>query len=94
MGLDNPTKALYGLDNDEKQTVKLSLTNGKGNPSRVLVNEPGLYGLILRSNKPEAKAFKRWVTYEVLPFSFTERLYNTVTKFSVVRYSLVWIKKF
>ncbi len=32
-----------------------------------VVNEAGLYSLILRSRKPEAKAFKRWVTREVLP---------------------------
>jgi prophage antirepressor-like protein len=32
-----------------------------------VINEPGLYTLILRSNKPEAKAFKKWVTTEVLP---------------------------
>ena len=32
-----------------------------------IINEPGLYSVILRSNKPEAKAFKRWITHEVLP---------------------------
>lgn len=32
-----------------------------------IINEPGLYNLILRSTKPEAKEFKRWVTHEVLP---------------------------
>ena len=31
------------------------------------INEPGLYSLILRSRKPEAKAFKRWITHEVIP---------------------------
>lgn len=32
-----------------------------------VVNEPGLYSLVLRSRKPEAKAFKRWITHEVIP---------------------------
>ena len=32
-----------------------------------IINEPGLYAVILRSDKPEAKAFKRWVTHDVLP---------------------------
>ncbi len=38
--------------------------NGK---NTIYVNESGLYSLILRSNKPEAKQFKRWVTFTVLP---------------------------
>ena len=33
----------------------------------VIVSEPGLYSLIVRSRKPEAKAFKRWITHEVIP---------------------------
>jgi prophage antirepressor-like protein len=32
-----------------------------------IINEPGLYSLILRSRKPQAKAFKRWITHEVIP---------------------------
>ena len=38
-----------------------------GNQEMTIVSEAGLYSLILRSRKPEAKAFKRWVTHEVLP---------------------------
>lgn len=61
--LGNTTKALYGLDDDEKFT----LTNSEGNPRAGIplelniISEPGLYSLILRSRKPEAKAFKRWI---------------------------------
>src|SRR5690606_1081746 len=40
--------------------------SGRTLPTNV-INEPGLYSLILRSRKPEAKAFKRWITHEVLP---------------------------
>lgn len=51
------------LDNDETMSAKLAGMNMKS----TLINESGLYNAILGSNKPEAKAFKRWVTHEVLP---------------------------
>ena len=69
LGLENISEALRGLDEDEK----ITLSNPDGNPRAGIphqmnvVSEPGLYSLILRSRKPEAKAFKRWVTHEVLP---------------------------
>ena len=54
------------LDDDEKNTLRL--TQGiPGNPNVTVVNEPGLYTLVLGSRKPEAKAFKRWITHEVIP---------------------------
>lgn len=40
---------------------------GRGGRPLSLISEPGLYSLILRSRKPEAKAFKRWITHEVIP---------------------------
>jgi prophage antirepressor-like protein len=62
-------------DEDKKQYKHLVVRSqgGKNTPlggttsNAVFVNESGLYSLILRSNKPEAKVFKRWVTSEVLP---------------------------
>ena len=59
--------SLRYLDDDEKSY--LSREQVGMNPGRdiSLVNEPGLYSLIFKSRKPEAKAFKRWVTHEVLP---------------------------
>ena len=63
IGLSNTTEALRNLDNDEKSTLRIS----EGGPERNIINEPGLYSLVIRSNKPEAKMFKRWVTHEVLP---------------------------
>lgn len=68
--ISNPTMALDRLDPDEKMT--LSLTEGhsgqRGGAQQVnIVNEPGLYVLIIGSRKPEAKAFKRWITHEVIP---------------------------
>lgn len=53
------------LDSDEKGVIQL-MTPG-GEQRFVTVNESGLYSLILRSRKPEAKLFKRWITHEVLP---------------------------
>lgn len=60
--ISNPTVALARLDNDERSKFNLG-RQGFTN----IVNEPGLYSLVLGSRKPEAKAFKRWITHEVIP---------------------------
>ena len=65
LSLSNPAKVAQRLDEDEKD-ITLSYTPG-GYQETTIVNEPGLYSVILRSDKPEAKTFKRWVTHEVLP---------------------------
>lgn len=57
--------ALRKLDDDEKG--RDSIPTPGGNQQMVTVSEAGLYILVLSSKKPEAKAFKRWVTHEVLP---------------------------
>lgn len=57
--------ALRKLDDDEKG-VDLIHTLG-GNQEVSTVTEPGFYKLVMRSRKPEAKSFQRWVTHEVLP---------------------------
>lgn len=57
---------LRRLDDDEKG-LHLTHTLKGGEQKLLFINEPGLYSLILRSRKPEAKAFKRWVTHDVLP---------------------------
>ena len=53
------------LDDDDKESVKLTVRGQE--QEFILVNESGLYSAILKSRKPEAKAFKKWVTSEVLP---------------------------
>lgn len=63
LGLANPNSTLALLDEDEKSTIH----SMEGGPDRVIINEPGLYSLILRSRKPDAKRFKRWLTHELLP---------------------------
>lgn len=66
LDIGNVSMAISRLDDDERNTV--NLTEGiPGNPNKIIVNEPGLYALVLSSRKPEAKAFKRWITHEVIP---------------------------
>lgn len=63
--IKNARDAINRLDDDEKGVV---LTDTLGGKQKVnAVNEYGLYNLVLSSRKPEAKAFKRWITHEVLP---------------------------
>lgn len=63
--IGNPADAMRRLDADERTLVSIE---GASNGLPVnAVNEPGLYTLILGSRKPEAKAFKRWITHEVIP---------------------------
>lgn len=62
--LNDTNKALLTLDDDEKS--KHEQYSGSGRKP-MIINESGLYSLILRSRKPQAKAFKKWVTSEVLP---------------------------
>ena len=52
------------LDEDEKGVYSAQTPGGQQDMS--IVNEPGLYALVLSSRKPEAKAFKRWITHEVI----------------------------
>lgn len=66
LGLENSRKATAEFDPDEKNTVTIS-DGIPGNPNKTIISEPGLYKLIMRSRKPEAKEFQRWVTHEVLP---------------------------
>lgn len=66
--IGNPTDATHRLDADEKMITLVSIEgNRRGNPNMTVVNEPGLYTLILSSRKPEAKAFKRWITHDIIP---------------------------
>lgn len=66
LDIANVGNALARLDADEKGSIRL--TDGtSGNPNRAIVSEAGFYSLVIRSDKPEAKTFRRWVTHEVLP---------------------------
>lgn len=66
LGLENNRQATSKLDDDETM-VSLIMTPSRGKQKIQVVNESGLYNLIFQSRKPEAKAFRKWVTSEVLP---------------------------
>ncbi len=63
--LGNPRSSLALLDDDEKGVHSVDTLGGM--QQMTTVTEPGFYKLVMRSRKPEAKAFQRWVTHEVLP---------------------------
>ena len=70
LDIGNPSQAISRLDDDEKVT----LTTNEGHSGKLggaqmlnVISEAGLYSLILKSRKPEAKVFKRWITHEVIP---------------------------
>lgn len=70
LDIGNPSQAISRLDDDEKVT----LTTNEGHSGKLggaqmlnVISEAGLYSLILKSRKPEAKTFKRWITHDVIP---------------------------
>lgn len=65
LDLGNPRSSIALLDDDEKGVHSVDTPGGK--QQMTTVTEPGFYKLVMRSRKPEAKAFQRWVTHEVLP---------------------------
>lgn len=65
LNIGNARDVFNRLDDDEKGVDQIDTLGGKQNMQ--IVNESGLYNVILRSDKPEAKPFRKWVTSEVLP---------------------------
>lgn len=68
--LEIDNTATRRLDEDEKAALRLTQTSSNGTEQGrdvTIINEPGLYALVLSSRKPKAKAFKRWITHEVIP---------------------------
>ena len=65
LGLSSPHKVFDRLDEDEKGRNQIPTPGGE--QEMTVINESGLYNVILRSDKPEAKPFRKWVTSEVLP---------------------------
>lgn len=76
LGLSDPRKSISSLDEDERIIVPVTDSLGREQPTYV-INEAGLYSLIIRSRKPEAKDFKRWITHEVLPSIRKTGVYST-----------------
>lgn len=71
--LSNVTVAIQRLDDDEVTKLDLGGLSGDTN----IINEYGLYSLILGSRKPEAKKFKRWITHDVIPSIRQNGMYAT-----------------
>lgn len=86
LGYKNPTKAIIAHVDDEDKRLEMlpqeaEAQNGtlpSGSTKTALINESGLYSLILSSKMPKAKAFKHWVTGEVLPALRKNGVYETV----------------
>lgn len=76
--IEKTDRALSRLDDDEKGAHSVSTLGGKQKVA--IVNEPGLYSLVLGSRKPEAKAFKRWISHEVIPSIRKHGAYMTPEK--------------
>lgn len=65
LGLTNITEALRNLEDDERGSEFLNTSGGR--QKVVIISESGLYALVIRSNKPNARKFRKWITSEVLP---------------------------
>lgn len=66
LGLSNPSETVKRIDSDDLSQIEV--IDGLGRKQKTyVVNQAGVYSLVLRSEKPEAKRFKRWITHEVLP---------------------------
>lgn len=79
LGLSNPKVVAERLDEDEVSLTYITDSLGRKQETTV-VNESGLYNVILRSDKPEAKPFRKWVTAEVLPSIRKTGSYSTKEK--------------
>lgn len=89
LGLSNPSIVATRLDADEVTKFDLGGLSGESN----IVSESGLYNVILRSDKPEARKFKRWVTHEVLPTIRRHGAYITSEKLEeIMNNPDAWIK--
>jgi anti-repressor protein len=66
LAISNPRNVRARIDQESVNTVRLTDGN-RGNPNVTVVDEAGMYEVVLRSDKPEAAEFRRWVTREVLP---------------------------
>lgn len=89
LDLSTPAKVSKRLDEDEVNQIHTTDSLGR-NQNVTIINESGLYSVILRSDKPEAKPFRRWITHEVLPeirrtgsYNIPERKYECKTWYGV-----------
>ena len=77
LGVGNVGQAIIGLDDDEKSNISINDVGQNGGRAPIIISESGLYSLIMRSRKPEARKFQRWVTHEVIPSIRKRGVYAT-----------------
>ena len=77
LGFSNVRVEVSRLDEDERRVSQIVTPSNGGYSDVSVISEPGLYKLIMRSSKPEAKQFTRWVTHEVLPSIHRSGMYLT-----------------
>ena len=78
LSVRNTKDALHTLDEDEKSGVDIIDPHGRVQRTNC-ISESGLYSIVLRSRKPEAKAFRRWITHEVIPAIRKHGMYATTS---------------
>lgn len=89
LGIGNPSDAASRLDDDEKDA--LDIIDPIGRKQRLtIINESGLYSIILTSRKPGAKRFRKWVTSEVLPSIRKTGAYHGKLPAFIKRYNANW----
>ena len=91
LGISNTRDAAGRLDDDEKDAVGITDVIGREQRTTI-INESGLYSLILRSRRPEAKKFKKWITSEVLPSIRKTGSYKGATPAFIQRANKNWDK--
>ena len=79
--LSSPHKVADRLDGDERNQIPVIDSLGR-HQNTTVVNESGLYTVVLRSDKPQAKPFRKWVTLEVLPSIRKTGSYSTQSQFA------------
>ena len=86
LGYERPTKAIQDhVDDEDKDAIPIQDSIGR-KQNTPIINESGLYSLILSSKLPQAKEFKRWVTTEVLPTIRKHGAYLTDSKIVFINY--------
>lgn len=87
LDIKNPSDAAARLDTEEKGIAPIETL--RGTQRLLIINESGLYSVVLRSDKPEARRFKKWITSEVLPSIRRTGTYGRTPRF-IQRYNENW----
>lgn len=93
LGFRDTANGLIGLDHDEiSNTQNMSVRIPGVNREMKVVNESGMYAMVMKSTKPEAKLFRKWITSEVLPaIRKTDGVYMTALSYILLLKSLLFL---